>query len=85
WLAPVQVAVMGISNNQDYYCKEVFIILEKNGIRAKLYLRNEKIGFKIREHTLLSVPYLVILGKNYQEQKIITIRKHSGEYIGQMS
>lgn len=85
WLAPVQVAVMGISNNQDDYCKEVFIMLEKNGIRAKLDLRNEKIGFKIREHTLLRVPYLVILGKNEQEQKIITIRKHSGEDLGQMS
>ncbi|ABK90077.1 threonine--tRNA ligase [Francisella tularensis subsp. novicida] len=85
WLAPVQVAVMGISNNQDDYCKEVFTMLEKNGIRAKLDLRNEKIGFKIREHTLLRVPYLVILGKNEQEQKIITIRKHSGEDLGQMS
>ncbi|MDE4953443.1 His/Gly/Thr/Pro-type tRNA ligase C-terminal domain-containing protein, partial [Francisella tularensis subsp. holarctica] len=74
WLAPVQVAVMGISYNQDDYCKEVFIMLEKNGIRAKLDFRNEKIGFKIREHTLLRVPYLVIHGKNEQEPKIITIR-----------
>lgn len=85
WLAPVQVAVMGISNNQDDYCHEVFTTLEKSGVRAKLDLRNEKIGFKIREHTLLRVPYLVILGKNEQEQKIITIRKHNGEDLGQMS
>ncbi|MFV9931175.1 MAG: threonine--tRNA ligase [Francisella endosymbiont of Hyalomma asiaticum] len=85
WLAPVQVAVMGISNNQDDYCQEVFTTLEKSNVRAKLDLRNEKIGFKIREHTLLRVPYLVILGKNEQEQKIITIRKHNGEGLGCMS
>ncbi|MFV9959934.1 MAG: His/Gly/Thr/Pro-type tRNA ligase C-terminal domain-containing protein, partial [Francisella endosymbiont of Hyalomma scupense] len=83
--APVQVAVMGISNNQDDYCQEVFTTLEKSNVRAKLDLRNEKIGFKIREHTLLRVPYLVILGKNEQEQKIITIRKHNGEGLGCMS
>ena len=85
WLAPVQVAVMGISNNQDDYCQEVFTTLEKISVRAKLDLRNEKIGFKIREYTLLRVPYLVILGKNEQEQKIITIRKHNGEGLGRMS
>ena len=85
WLAPVQVAVMGVSNNQDDYCQEVFTTLEKISVRAKLDLRNEKIGFKIREHTLLRVPYLVILGKNEQEQKIITIRKHNGEGLGRMS
>lgn len=85
WLAPVQVAVMGISNNQDDYCQEVFTTLEKSSVRAKLDLRNEKIGFKIREYTFLRVPYLVILGKNEQEQKIITIRKHNGEGLGRMS
>ncbi|AJI52454.1 threonine--tRNA ligase [Francisella philomiragia] len=85
WLTPVQVAVMGISNHQDEYCQKVFETLEKNGIRAKLDLRNEKIGFKIREHTLLRVPYLVILGKSEQEQEIVTIRKHNGEDLGQMS
>lgn len=85
WLAPTQVAVMGISNYQDEYCQEVAETLEKSSIRVKLDLRNEKIGFKIREHTLLRVPYLVILGKNEQEQKMITIRKHNGEGLGQMS
>ncbi|AFJ44013.1 threonine--tRNA ligase [Francisella orientalis] len=85
WLTPVQVAVMGISNHQDEYCQKVFETLEKNGIRAKLDLRNEKIGFKIREHTLLREPYLVILGKSEQEQGIVTIRKHNGEDLGQMS
>ncbi|GAB4221917.1 MAG: threonine--tRNA ligase [Francisella sp.] len=85
WLAPVQVVVMGISNNQDDYCSEVYNFLKKDGFRVKLDLRNEKIGFKIREHTLLRVPYLVILGKNEQEQKVVTIRKRGGENLGQMS
>jgi threonyl-tRNA synthetase len=85
WLTPVQVAVMGISNYQDEYCEEVYKVLEKNGFRAKLDLRNEKIGFKIREHTLMRTPYLVILGKNEQEQKVVTVRKHNGEALGQMS
>ncbi|MED7788973.1 threonine--tRNA ligase [Francisella sp. 19X1-34] len=85
WLTPTQVVVTGISNYQDEYCKEVFETLEKNGIRTKIDLRNEKIGFKIREHTLLRVPYLVILGKNEQEQKVVNIRKHNGETLGQMS
>jgi threonyl-tRNA synthetase len=85
WLTPTQVAVMGISNHQDQYAQEVYDMIEKSGIRVKLDLRNEKIGFKIREHTLLRVPYLVILGKNEQEQKVVTIRKHNGETLGQMS
>jgi threonyl-tRNA synthetase len=85
WLTPTQVVVTGISNYQDEYCREVFETLEKNGIRTKIDLRNEKIGFKIREHTLLRVPYLIILGKNEQEQKVVNIRKHNGEALGQMS
>ena len=84
WLAPVQVVVTGISNHQDEYCRKVFEMLIKSGLRAKLDLRNEKIGFKIREHTLSRVPYFVILGKNEEEQNIITIRKHNGETLGQM-
>ena len=85
WLAPTQVVVMGISNQQDDYCQEIYSTLNKNGIRVNLDLRNEKIGFKIREHTLLRVPYLAILGKNEQEQKIVNVRKHNGETLGQMT
>ncbi|API87053.1 threonine--tRNA ligase [Francisella uliginis] len=85
WLTPTQAVVTGISNYQDEYCREVFETLEKNGIRTKIDLRNEKIGFKIREHTLLRVPYLVILGKNEQEQKVVNIRKHNGEALGQIT
>lgn len=85
WLAPVQVVVTGISNYQDDYCRKVHQTLEKSGIRANLDLRNEKIGFKIREHTLSRVPYFVILGKNEEEQQIVSVRKHNGETLGQMT
>jgi threonyl-tRNA synthetase len=85
WLAPVQVVVIGISNHQDEYCRKIYQTLEKSGFRAKLDLRNEKIGFKIREHTISRSPYFVILGKSEEEQNEITIRKHNGETLGQMS
>ena len=81
WLSPTQVVVMGISNNQDEYCQKIHENLNKSGLRSKLDLRNEKIGFKIREHTLLRAPYLVILGKNEQELNTITVRKHNGDNL----
>ena len=81
WLSPTQVVVMGISNNQDEYCQKIHQKLNKSGLRSKLDLRNEKIGFKIREHTLLRAPYLVVLGKNEQELDTITVRKHNGDNL----
>ncbi|APC97291.1 threonine--tRNA ligase [Francisella frigiditurris] len=83
WLCPTQVVVMGISNQQDEYCQEIQDAIKKSGVRAKLDLRNEKIGFKIREHTLARVPYFIIVGKNEQEQRVVTARKHDGSDLGQ--
>lgn len=85
WLAPTQAVVMGISNHQDEYCQQIHSELKKYGLRVNLDLRNEKIGFKIREHTLSRIPYFVIIGKNEQEQQIITVRKHNGDTLGQMT
>ena len=85
WLAPVQIAIMGVNNNQDEYCRKVASFLQKYGIRVNLDLRNEKIGFKIRENTLSRIPYLIVLGKNEQENDVITVRKHSGEDLGQFT
>ena len=85
WLAPTQVVVLAVNNHQDEYCRDVYNTLHKSGIRVNLDLRNEKIGFKIREHTLVRVPYFVILGKNEQEQNIITVRKHNGDDLGQLT
>ncbi len=62
WFAPVQAVVLTISEKQHEFARKVTIILQKQGIRANFDLRNEKIGFKIREHTLQKVPYLLVIG-----------------------
>ncbi len=62
WLAPVQVVVMNITDSQSDYVQQVTKKLQDAGIRAKADLRNEKIGFKIREHTLRRVPYMLVCG-----------------------
>jgi threonyl-tRNA synthetase len=85
WLAPTQVVVMNISDNSEAWANKVYSELQNQGIRAKIDVRNEKIGFKIREHTLLKVPYMVIVGDKEAEQEIITLRLKSGENQGSMS
>ena len=81
WLAPVQVVVAGISNRHDDYVHQVSEKLQKMGIRAKYDLRNEKIGFKIREHAIARVPYLVVLGDQEQASGQITVRTDIGEQL----
>ncbi|KJV07541.1 threonine--tRNA ligase [Methylocucumis oryzae] len=85
WLAPVQVVVLTITDKQTEYAREVLLHLEKQGIRAKIDLRNEKIGFKIREHSMQRVPYLVIIGDKELEQKTITARTQKGDDLGSLS
>ncbi len=85
WLSPNQVVVMNITDKQGEYCEKVVKKLKENGFRAKLDLRNEKIGFKIREHTLKRVPYLLVVGDKEMEAGEIAIRTRSGEDLGKMS
>lgn len=85
WLAPVQVSILNISEKQTEYAKEVHEKLENMGYRSKVDLRNEKIGFKIREHTLMRVPFMVVVGNNEMEQQQVTIRTREGSDLGQMS
>ncbi len=85
WLAPTQVAVLNITDNQAEYCKKVAEMLNEDGFRAHLDLRNEKIGFKIREHTLNKVPYLVVIGDKEVEAQTLAIRTRQGEDLGTMS
>jgi len=85
WLSPTQVIVMNITDKQGEYCQKVVKKLKENGFRAKLDLRNEKIGFKIREHTLKRVPYLLVVGDKEMEAGDIAIRTRSGEDLGKMS
>ncbi len=84
WLAPVQAVVMNITERQEGYAGEVLKKLEKAGLRAQMDLRNEKIGYKIREHTILRVPYLLILGDKEQESQAVAVRTRSGEDLGAM-
>ncbi len=85
WLAPVQVVLTGISNKQDQYLQEVERNLRKLGVRTQIDLRNEKIGFKIREHTLSRVPFIVIAGEKEQSLGQITVRKQDGTDLGALN
>ncbi len=84
WLAPVQVVLMNITDNQSEYCRKAAESLEKQGFRVELDLRNEKIGFKIRQHTLARVPYLLVVGDREVERNAVAVRTLSGEDQGQM-
>ena len=78
WLAPVQVVVLTISDKQHDYATKMTKILQKQGIRANFDLRNEKIGFKIREHTLQKVPYLLVIGDKEVETDSVAVRTREG-------
>jgi len=84
WLAPTQICVMSINQKQDDYVQEVKEEMKKNGFRAEIDLRNEKIGSKIRDHTLKKVPYLIIVGDREVSSKEITVRTQKGEDLGNM-
>ena len=84
WLAPVQVELMNITDHQIDYVKKVESILRSHGIRVKSDLRNEKIGFKIREHTLLRVPFLVVCGDKEMESGEVAVRTRRGADLGKM-
>jgi threonyl-tRNA synthetase len=85
WLAPVQVVVMGITDRQDAYVKQTANFLRKQGLLVETDLRNEKVGFKIREHTLQRVPYLLVAGDKEVAANLISVRSRSGKDLGSMS
>ncbi|MDW7748400.1 threonine--tRNA ligase [Halomonas sp.] len=84
WLAPQQVVVMTITDAQRDHAMSVVERLQKVGLRVKSDLRNEKIGFKIREHTLQKVPYLLVVGDKEVESDSVAVRTRSGENLGTM-
>ncbi|WP_396589300.1 threonine--tRNA ligase [Bermanella sp. R86510] len=85
WLAPTQAMIMNITDNQAEYVKKVQQTLAKQGIRVESDLRNEKIGFKIREHTLQKVPYLLVAGDKEVASNAVAVRTRTGEDLGSMS
>lgn len=85
WLAPAQVAVMNITDSQADYVKLVEKTLRDKGVRVIPDLRNEKIGFKIREHTIQRVPYLLVVGDKEVENQSLAVRTRDGEDLGVMT
>jgi threonyl-tRNA synthetase len=85
WLAPTQAVLLNITDSQAEYCQEMEKTLNKLGFRVATDLRNEKVGFKIREHTLQKVPYMLVAGDKEVESRTVSVRSRSGEDLGSMS
>ena len=85
WLAPTQVVLMNITGRQSEYVQNIAKKLTENGFRVNADLRNEKIGFKIREHTLQKVPYQIVVGDKEMENEEVAVRALNGEDLGTMS
>ena len=85
WLAPIQAVVMNITDAQADYVDGIRKTLTNQGFRVAADLRNEKIGYKIREHTLQRVPYLLVVGDREKENGLVAVRTRAGEDLGSMS
>jgi threonyl-tRNA synthetase len=85
WLAPVQMVVMNISQAQEEYAAQVVQTLQGAGFRVHSDLRNEKITYKIREHSLQKLPYQLIVGDKEMAAGLVAVRTRQGEDLGQMS
>jgi threonyl-tRNA synthetase len=85
WLAPVQMVVMNISQAQEQYAEKVTETLRSSGLRVQSDLRNEKITYKIREHSLQKLPYQLIIGDKEMAAGLVAVRSRTGEDLGQMS
>jgi threonyl-tRNA synthetase len=85
WLSPIQMVVLNIADRHAEYATNVLRELEKQGFRVKIDLRNEKIGFKIREHSMQRTPYLIIIGDKEIEDQAITVRSQKGEDLGSLA
>ena len=85
WLAPTQAVVLSITDRQDEYVSKVTESLKNQGFRVESDLRNEKVGFKIREHTLKRVPYLLVAGDKEVAANLLAVRTRSGKDLGTMA
>jgi threonyl-tRNA synthetase len=84
WLAPVQAMVLNISDSQAEYVNQVVAELRKNGLRVESDLRNEKITYKIREHSMQKLPYLLVAGEREMQSGQVAVRTRKGEDLGSM-
>jgi threonyl-tRNA synthetase len=84
WLAPVQAVVLTITENQAAYGHEVARVLKDRALRVQADLRNEKISYKIREHSLQKIPYLLVVGDKEMQAGTVAVRARGGEDLGAM-
>ena len=85
WLAPVQAAVLNITDAQADYVHEVVRRLKQTGVRAIADVRNEKVGYKVREHTLQRIPYLLVAGEREKAEGKVSVRAVDGRDLGGMT
>ena len=85
WLSPIQAEILNITDKQAKYCQKIADLLKKSGFRAHSDLRNEKITYKIRDHSLQKTPFLLIAGNREMENNTISVRARGGEDLGEMS
>ena len=85
WLAPIQVILLNIADSHKPYTEKLKSRFEENGIRCESDLRNEKITYKIREHSIQRIPYLVVIGDREVQEQQVTVRAHNGDDLGSMS
>ena len=85
WLAPIQAVILNISQKQEEFSKNIENNLKKQGLRVISDLRNEKIGFKIREHSMQRYPYILVVGDREVENNQVSVRRRGGEDLGSMS
>lgn len=84
WLAPTQAVMMNITDKQADYVEKVSAELALDGFRVQSDLRNEKVGYKIRQHTMAKVPYLLVAGDKEMDSNQVAVRTQSGEDLGVM-
>jgi threonyl-tRNA synthetase len=85
WLSPTQVVVSAITDAQQDYVREVVKTLQKQGVRAQADLRNEKITYKIREHSMQKVPYILVVGDKEKASGAVAVRARGNQDLGVMS
>ena len=85
WLSPEQAVVINITDSQAEYAQEVTKLLQNNGFRVNCDLRNEKIGFKIRGHSIQRVPYILVVGDKEKESRTVAVRTRDGQDLGSIT
>ena len=85
WLAPVQAVVFGVTEQQSDYVREVETLLRKQGVRVVADLRNEKVGLKVREHTMQKIPFMIIVGERERADRTVSVRDRTGQDLGVMA